>query len=701
MKEYVLNNGFRVRVDFERARIASIYKNEEIVHGNAGFYAVKLRNKRGEARVIDSNEGTFLSFDGREAVYLHDELRVFVRVEQTGNRLVWKIKIENETEDLLEAVEIASFGVYNKLREENTGKGSVVFTYNEGVEVTNMQQRESFAFAYNEADYPSYGKYNVFPYKVASQFIAYLLNGAGVYLGMHDEERTPKHIDFRYYGDSIRLQTRVFCNVDYGEDYEMPFESVLECFDGGWERACEIYRAWFETHLPAGLKKIKDSDDLPAWYHESPIVVTYPIRGGHDLDEIKANDLYPYENGFQWLNEAANATESKVMALLMQWEGTAPWAPPYVWPPYGGEAEFKEFVQKAHEQGILVGVYGSGLGWTQFSRILPEYNREAEYIEKGLASLMCTDTVGNIESGVCQAQRKGYDFCASQDGAKDLFAGEWAKVCQSGVDYVQAFDQNHGGCGYFCYSDKHGHIPVPGKWLVDESYDLIQRVKKEGVIFGCETATSEPFLSLLRFSDNRFELNYYIGRPIPMYAFIYHEYVNNFMGNQVGMPLSREEYSYPYRVAYSFLAGDMLTAVITDKGDIAYAWCDDNRYHTDKTAAYALLKNLNGWRQKGGKAFLHMGRMVKAMPVPCGKNSFVMENRPFVADELLTSAFTDGNRTLQFIVNYNSTPKTVRFARACTVYKNPEMTEVERDTDTFVIPPLTAVAVAVTAGELQ
>lgn len=694
MKKYSFNNGFTVGIDFESARITSITKKEELVYGNVSFYAVKLRNKEGAYRIIDASEGVLVSFDGETAVYAHEEMLVMVLVKQDGERLVWNIKVENKTQDLIEQVELMSFGVYNKLKDEEEGKGSIIYTYNEGVEVTNMPFRESFVFRYCEADYPSYGKYNVFPYKESSQYMGYLLKGAGVYLGMHDETRTPKHIDFRYYGDAIRMQMRVFCNVDYGQDYQMPFESVLQCFDGGWEDACEIYRDWFEKHLPSGLKKIKESDDLPSWYHESPIVITYPIRGGHDLDEIKPTGMYPYVNALPYLQETARATDSKIMTLLMQWEGTAPWAPPYVWPPFGGVEEFKDFVERAHQQDLLVGVYGSGLAWTEYSKILPSYNCEKEYIEKGYSALMCANTDGDIRGGVCQEQRKGYDFCPSQKEAKGLLEREWANICDCNVDYVQAFDQNHGGCGYFCYSDQHGHIPAPGKWLVDESFDLIKQVKKDGIVFGCETATSEPFLSLLRFSDNRYELNYYVGTPIPMYAYVYHEYINNFMGNQVGMPLSREEYSYLYRAAYSFLAGDMLTIVMTDAGNIAFAWNDDGRkYYTDKKVAHTFLRNLNAWRQKGAKNHLHMGKMVKAMPISCGLNSFLMEKREFFVDEILTSAFEYEGKKLQFIVNYNTTEKTVNFGRDCIVYKNPEMTDVDEGVKSFIIPPLTVFAV--------
>jgi hypothetical protein len=93
-----------------------------------------------------------------------------------------------------------------------------------------------------------------------------------------------------------------------------------------------------------------------------------------------------------------------------------------------------------------------------------------------------------------------------------------------------------------------------------------------------------------------------------------------------------------------------------------------------------------------GKNYLHTGKMVKAIPVPCGNNAFVMEGRPFIVDELLTSAFAFEGRTLQFIVNYNSTEKTVALPTACTLYRNPEMTEKEENVKTFVIPPLSAVA---------
>ena len=700
MKRYIFSNGSEATVCFEKAYISGInICGEALVQGEIPFYALKLRDCKGQSRIISANEGAFVSFDGETAYYTHAEAEVFVTVKTKDDGLLWRISVQNKTEDLLEWVELPSLGVGKKLQEEEGGKGAILFPYNEGCLVTNMDKRHWSAFPYIEPKYPSQGKYTIFPNMLSSQFMAYIADGKGIYLGMHDKERTTKHIDFRYFEESIKLQMRVFCNADYGRDYQMPFDCVMTFFKGEWQDACEIYREWFYENLPSGLTKIKDCKNLPKWYNESPIIVTYPVRGQCDTGTMLPNKLFPYINALPILKEFQSKTQSKVMGLLMQWEGTAPWAPPYVWPPYGGEEAFREFLQKAHEQDTLVGVYCSGMGWTQQSNIVAEYNRENDYADERLSEIMCANTDGEIKSVICEPQRRGYDICPALDKSKRMIVDEIDKVVKSGVDYVQVLDQNHGGCSYFCYSDRHGHVPAPGKWQQEETLKLLQGIDNGKVLLGCESAAAEPFISALKFSDNRYELNYYIGLPVPAYSYIYHEFVNNFMGNQICQMLSKEEYNYPYRIAYSFIAGDMLTAVITENAEISHSWCDwiqPKEKLVDKERALTALKNFNAWRNAGGKDFLHLGKMIKPLPVVCGKNSFIGDDgRKVVVDEVLTSAYEYDGRKLQFIANYNLHSVTVCLPKTVNVYKNPEMTDIEYEVGVIEIPALSAVAVEV------
>ncbi len=700
MKKYIFSNGNEATVCFEKAYISDVcIGGKTLAQGEIPFYALKLRNQNGQGRIISAQEGAFISFDGERACYSHAEVNVTITVKAGDNDLIWRISVQNKTEDLLEWVELMSFGVGKKLQDEEGGKGAILFPYNEGCLVTDMDKRHWSPFPYIEPDYPSQGKYCIFPNMLSSQFMAYITDGKGIYLGMHDAERTTKHIDFRYYEESIKLQMRVFCNVNYGQDYQMPFDCVMTFFEGEWQDVCEIYREWFYENLPSGLTKIKDCQNLPKWYSESPIIITYPIRGQHDTDDMTPNKLFPYINALPILEEFQTKTESKVMSLLMHWEGTAPWAPPYVWPPYGGEEVFNEFLQKAHEQELLVGVYCSGMGWTQQSNIVSEYNRENDYENEHLSEIMCSNSNGEIKSVICEPQRRGYDICPALDKSKRVFAEEIGKVVKSGVDYVQVLDQNHGGCGYFCYSSEHGHVPAPGKWQQEETLKLLQGIDNGKVLLGCESAAAEPFISALKFSDNRYELNYYIGLPVPAYSYIYHEFVNNFMGNQICQMLSKEEYNYPYRVAYSFIAGDMLTAVITENGEVSHSWCDwiqPKEKMVDKETALTALKNLNAWRIKGGKNYLHYGKMVKPLPIQCGINNFIDDyGKKVVVDEALTSAYEYNGRKLQFIANYNLHPVTVSLGQSVTVYKNPEMTDIEYGVSVIEVPALSAVAIEV------
>ncbi len=701
MERIELTNEKAIAIDFERGEIASVtYKGRQINDGRTPMFSVKLRKRTGESRVISAYDCAFSGFEKGVAYYSSKCVDVQLRLQEKDGALVWRADVKNKTQDLLEWVEVMSFTVTGRLKDEPQGRGEIVYLYNEGCKVTNMAYRESMPFRYAEPDYPSKNSFSIFPNMISAQFIAYLVDGAGIYLGMHDEERTTKHVDFCYDNGNIKVFMRTFCDVDYGQDYTMPFDSVLCVFHGDWYQAADIYYRWFASHTPAGLKKIADNSALPKWYKESPLIVAYPLRGTHDVDTTE-NGLYPYKNALPLLEDIAQKTNGQVMALLMHWEGTAPWSPPYVWPPYGGADEFSAFVEEAHSKQMLVGLYCSGLGWTQHSHTDDSYQPTDKYDSLRIAECVCTDSDGKIDSTICLAQRDGYDFCPACDVTKQIFKAEFDKLCASQIDYVQALDQNHGGSSYFCYSDKHGHTPAPGKWQQIETNALLSGISKNGVLLGCESAAAEPFLQQLQFSDNRFELNYYLGTPIPLYAYVFHEYVNNFMGNQICAMLEKRENNFTYRLAYAFTAGDMLTVVMNGSGDLQHAWCDyaePKDKHVDKDVALSFIKTLNSWRKTGGKEFLHYGKMIAPIAVKCGKERFLLEDKKtyFTADEVLCAAYQFGKKRAQFIVNYNLHAAEVAWETPCDVYLDSDLSRIECQKTRLTMPPLSVVMLKLT-----
>lgn len=697
MKQNFIIDNTEFVVNYQHGTLDKISVNEvDFTVKPSPLFVVAMRNADGELDRISAEDCQLKSFDGVVATYCCNQFVAKLTVV-ADDAMRFRLDVDNRTANLIEWVEVASFIVGDKLCDEPNGHGSIVYPYNEGCLVTNMAYRESMPFRYAEPQYPSKGSYSVFPNMVCSQFLAYVLQSNVLYYGMHDVERTTKHVDFCYCDGGIKLQMRTYCNVNYGESYQMPFDTVLQVTSGGWQDACELYRNWFYDNLPEGLVKISDNKRLPQWYHDSPIVVTYPVRGRFDTDKMSPNGFYPYVNALPFLNEFSDKTSSKVMALLMHWEGTAPWAPPYVWPPFGGEDEFVDFVKKAHDQDVLVGVYCSGMGWTQQSNLVAEYNREQDFTADKIDEIVCTSPTGQIDSVICTAQRKGYDLCPACDKTQSIIVEQINKVASSGVDYIQALDQNHGGNSYFCYNDKHGHVPAPGAWQQRAVNEMLSKVHGN-VLLGCESASAEPFISKLQFSDNRYELNFYNGTPVPVYSYLYHEFVNNFMGNQICAMLSKEPNNYSYRVAYSFVAGDMLTAVVLDNEEILFSWCDwiePKQQNVDKSTAYTILKNLNGWRQGAGKDYLHYGKMTKPMPISCGKCSFLLEDghSKLVVDEVLTTAYElDGNK-VQFVVNYNLQSVTVSLPSKVDVVTHFDGQNVNYGVDKITISPLSAVMI--------
>ena len=615
---------FSVSVDFGKGEISSlVIGGRERIKARIPLFGVGLRDNCGNLLTVNAYDSKKCVITEDGAIYSDFDVaidRVQVRLTDEQGDAAWRIEVFAQSDThCFEYVDFPPINLPTLLENDRSVGGKILYPYNEGVIVSDIDRRESSWLRHADAQYPSKGNYSVFPNMVSSQMLAYLWENVGLYVGAHDEKRGVKEISFFKENGGVTLRLRIFCGTAFGESFKTDYPIVFSAVEGRWESAAERYRKWFESSLPAGAAKITENANIPDWYADSPLVITYPVRGKHDTDKMTPNKLYPYTNALPILNELQSRCDCRLLVLLMHWEGTAPWAPPYVWPPFGEEKNFNEFKQRLHEMGDMLGVYCSGFGYTLQSNLIESYSKKEEYEKRKLWTAMCAGPDGKVAiSNICTDQRVGYDICPASPVGGALLDEAYTPLLQSGLDYVQILDQNHGGGQYFCYSKEHGHPPVPGAWMTERMQGMLKKWNEAApnTLFGCESASAEPFIGNLLFSDNRFELNYRIGDPVPLYAYIYHEYVRNFMGNQVCCPFPETEETLRYRLAYSFSIGDCMTLVLSEDGDLMSHWGSrDFSNHPSKEKTFSFISNLSKFYKENAKQYLYCGKMICSPPI--------------------------------------------------------------------------------------
>ncbi|WP_176014060.1 DUF6259 domain-containing protein [Victivallis sp. Marseille-Q1083] len=533
--------------------------------------------------------------------------------------------------------------------------------------------RDPMNACYGKPDYPYYNHY---PGYMPMQFTAYYYPEAGVYFAAHDFSHATKAIECVPTAGGPRLAFRLFCGSAGAADwYDGGFDFVVRLFRGDWMDACEIYRDWVEDD-PA----LPPKGQFPAFVDDSPVCVLYPVQGhGADKGEMAPNEYFPYCNALPVVRRYAEAFDSRIMALLMHWEGTAPWAPPYVWPPLGGEALLGEYRDALHREGHLLGVYCSGTAWTQTSSI-NAYSRVEQCEQQGLERYMIRGPHGELRAHICNGeheQRLGYDMCVSEPWVKRTLREEAVKLARFGIDYAQFFDQNLGGASHLCWAKHHAHPEVPGVWQTRNMAKLMGelnaaiRAEQCSMTLGCECAAAEPYLKYLPFSDLRFFC--WMGRDglsVPAYSYVFHEYVNNFMGNQGGTLQQLNAAENPdnllYRLAYAFTAGDLLSVVLGSGGNII--WCWGISWDTalpEQQPAIDFIRHLTAFRRRHAK-FLQYGRRLKTPAALDGERwSLKTFNAVYELDAFLHSAWRapDGEEAL-VVANFQRHCQTIRLTPA-------------------------------------
>lgn len=664
--------------------------------GGKGFYENSSRAKN--CRILKKGVNyTFFFEDISDGL----SASVYVRCPDDEPFCYFSCKIDNNTGNLIEWVGMPGMCVPDNLI--GSGGDSVIFwPFGEGCLIEDVTCRENGSwFPYQELTYQSTGYSGLYPGSATMQFMAYYNEDGGLYLATHDKDAYLK--SFEYYADreGICLELRVYTD-GAKETYIMNFEIVLGVFDGDWYDAAEIYRSWMEKNSHSLPEKLFENKRIPQWYSDSPVVALYPVRGKKDSGDMTPNLFYPYENALPFIRKYAEQFDSRIMALLMHWEGTAPWAPPFVWPPFGGAEQFKRFTAKLHEEGNLIGVYCSGIGWTKHS-YLDELDISNRYQEK----LICETPDDKIVYSklIGPPIRDGYDMCPESKEVAELVSEEVRALAEAGCDYTQYFDQNLGGNSCFCYAKDHGHPHSPGKWQGDAMVRIFKKIREtvhdSNMLIGCEGAAAEPFISNLLFNDLRYNIAMFCGKPVPAYSYLFHEYINNFMGNQNTIDRVMDMQENPdnlfFRIAYSFISGDMLTVTLADDGKIFWGWdvpWDETAPEQVTTAK--LIRNLNGWRCGFAKKYLHLGKMLKPQIFEgIGTYEMKLKNGNILRyPDVLSGAFMapDGS-CAQVITNFLNRKKTIEFPCEMEVWTDYKEQSKLTTAKRITVAPLSAVVV--------
>ena len=546
------------------------------------------------------------------------------------------------------------------------GNRSLLVPRHDGIVINDVTVRRKMPKgAYHPIGYAYRGRNPgaVFPVNTMMQFMADYDENGGIFIAAFDRKCVYKAMEFEVLeDDSARLSLQTFTGCDFGEDYTTEFDYVITGFSGNWMNAAQIYRDWYDTHAAP-------AKPYPKWLEDSPVILIYPVLGegtDHGKYQLHPNCYYPYSSALPYINKYNKAFDSRVMALLMHWEGTAPWAPPYIWPPLGGEDMLADFRDALHKDGNLLGLYASGTAWTQTSSI-NDYSMEAVCKEQNLTRHMKRGPHGEIDANCCngpQEQRLGYDMCMNEEWPRQEVRNEIKKVASFGVDYCQYFDQNHGGGQHPCYSREHNHAPVPGveqtqamQTLMKDIHNDIKLLGSE-MVLGCESSAAEPFVNYLQLNDARNASMWWQGEPVPAQSFIFHDRSTCFAGNQCATFWQIRYDECPenllFRLAYSFNAGYLLSVTLKEQGNIHWSWGYEwSNSAPEQESVITLVRNLNKIRKEFPQYLLY-GRMeIPENKVECGTWALKLIWRDHILPSVLDSCWSssDGSK-IRVLTNY-------------------------------------------------
>jgi hypothetical protein len=457
------------------------------------------------------------------------------------------------------------------------------------------------------------------------QFAACGNAAESLYYATQDTRHYMKNLQPSWTGTHLRLSSTHYIDEADHTSFTLPYPVGIEVIaDSSWCAAAEKYRAWAEKQSWAA-RKLRDRSDIPAWWLQSPIVLSIKERGkrNSDMGQRPSPWCHPLEKGIPRILDLARRFESTIKVQVFHWERNGAFINGEHFPPLSGFDGVKRFFDLLHENGHYGGVYILPLKWT-LKGYATGFDGSRWFEQTDAMSAVCVDAGRRpIHSEYDWTWRKRLFMCGGAQVTRSEIVEAFRRFADLGADYIQ-FDTFNGRL-YDCWSPDHGHYPGPGRWQNDLAVSLIEEIKAASKPF-ILTYESDPTEAMIPLGAGFVERGIHPWRHkgwemIPLFQFVYHEYSQGFAGENCGSWNSPEHFYL--MSALTIVGGDMLMINLSEEGRIAMQTHEIDDYDQTVESVFpaqqteGFIRSLNRLRREHARDLLVIGRMERPPRIEC------------------------------------------------------------------------------------
>lgn len=464
-----------------------------------------------------------------------------IKIDKEKALSYWRLKITNGSKYCIRSILYPVVKSYSPL-SKNGLSDRILLPKADGylLPCPNIQTWEGdYPYRKNNQRFAYPGEGRQFPENLCAQLLAYYDDRGGLYIAAEDSNANPKRLGPIWDGaNEIDFTPEKMCAEIPGGNESIDYDIVIGTFMGDWHDAALLYKDWAE-HQSWCSKKVYERDDIPSWIKYGAYFLNFRVRNQNGGEDYLS---FIPEYCRRW-NECLNMP---IVAMMVGWEKYGEWLGPDYFPLYG-KKKMADMCKILKDSGVIPFHFGlSGLklcirkkrgkDWPQPELMIDYDNRK--YFDEHYTSEAVVDSDGNIIKDSVISSWDGlhsYACVCTKQAQNQLIGAAEKLVKEYNTTLVQA-DQIYGGAVSECYNPKHGHALGHGQWQITYLQNIYNQIrancKKENPNFALsQEFPNELFIQHLDVCHGRVSDQPRGIWGIPLFAFLYHEYLPCYGGD--------------------------------------------------------------------------------------------------------------------------------------------------------------------------